>query len=332
MRTAANPTAGGDIGAGGELNDPRGGKRTPVWLFTEKGHTMTFTVVCDNHEYDPALRTARGFSCWVETGKATVLFDTGGDGATLLGNMSKLDLDPQAIDAVVLSHIHSDHTGGLSGLLNAGARPTVFAPAAFPASFKSDVRVQADLVEVTEPMEILPDVYTTGQMGSGIIEQALVVRTGAGLVIVAGCAHPGIAEIVRKGKEVAAGGVTLAMGGFHLGGASQWQIKDIIAEFRRLGVRRIAPCHYTGERARRMLAIAFGPNCTLSGVGWVASMESVDRLGSKPETGLSHKLLAAFRRAFGHNKGAKGSPEWSYERVPPGLHTPVTVDSGEHGG
>ena len=293
---------------------------------------MTFTVVCDTQEYDPALRTARCFSCWVGTGEATVLFDTGGDGATLLGNMANLDLDPRAIDAVVLSHIHSDHTGGLSGLLDAGARPTVYVPAAFPASFKADVRARTGLVEVTEPVEVLPNVYTTGQMGSGVVEQALVVRTGAGLVIVAGCAHPGIAEMVRKGKEVAAGRVTLAMGGFHLGGADQWQIKDIIAEFRRLGVRRVAPCHCTGEQARRMLAIAFGPNCTLSGVGWVASVEDLDQVVNKPEMGALHKLLAASRRTWEHVKSAEWSPERSYESVAPRLHTSPTVNTAEHGG
>jgi hypothetical protein len=181
-------------------------------------------------------------------------------------------------------------------------------------------------------MEILPDVYTTGQMGSSIVEQALVVRTGAGSVIVTGCAHPGIVEMVRKGKEVTTGGVTLAMGGFHLGGANQWQIKDIIAEFRRLGVQRVAPCHCTGDRARRMLAIAFGPNCTLSGVGWVANVGDMDRLGRKPKTGLLHKLLAAFRRAFGHKNGAKRTPDRSYEGISPRLHAPVGVDSGEYGG
>ena len=192
--------------------------------------------------------------------------------------------------------------------------------------------LRADLVEVTGPMEILPDVYTTGQMGSGIVEQALVVRTGAGSVIVTGCAHPGIEEMVRKGKEVTTGGVTLAMGGFHLGGTNQWQIKDIIAEFRRLGVRCVAPCHCTGDRARRMFAIAFGPNCTLSGVGWVASVGDMYRWGRKPKTGLLHKLLTAFRRASGHKNGAKRTPDRGYEGISPRLHAPVGVDSGEYGG
>jgi 7,8-dihydropterin-6-yl-methyl-4-(beta-D-ribofuranosyl)aminobenzene 5'-phosphate synthase len=60
----------------------------------------------------------------------------------------------------------------------------------------------------------------------------------------------------------------LVMGGFHLGSASEDQIEGIIAEFRRLGVRRIAPCHCTGDRARRMFVDVYGTDCTLAGVGW----------------------------------------------------------------
>jgi 7,8-dihydropterin-6-yl-methyl-4-(beta-D-ribofuranosyl)aminobenzene 5'-phosphate synthase len=235
----------------------------------EGGTTVTFTVVYDNNGYDPHLRTAWGFSCWVEAGEATVLFDTGGDSATLLDNLAKLDLDPHEIDAVVLSHIHSDHTGGLAGLLATGIRPTVYVPSAFPESFKADVRARTDLVEVIAPLEILPGVYTTGQVGSSIIEQALVVQRTAGWVVVTGCAHPGIVEMVRRAKEITDGQVVLVMGGFHLGGASERQIEDIIVEFRRLGVKRVAPCHCTGDQARRMFADAYGADCTLAGVGWV---------------------------------------------------------------
>jgi len=119
----------------------------------------------------------------VETGEATVLFDTGGDSPTLLSNMARLGFDPPAIDAVVLSHSHDDHVGGLMGLLETGARPTVYVPATFPTSFKDGVRARTDLVEITGPAEILPGLYTTGGVdaglaGAGIVEQALVVETG----------------------------------------------------------------------------------------------------------------------------------------------------------
>jgi 7,8-dihydropterin-6-yl-methyl-4-(beta-D-ribofuranosyl)aminobenzene 5'-phosphate synthase len=228
---------------------------------------VTFTIVYENNPYNPSLRTGWGFSCVVEIGEAVVLFDTGGNGTILLDNMEKLGFDPQAIDAVVLSHIHGDHTGGLKGLLDTGTRPVVYVPASFPESFKAPVRVQTELVEVTDPVEVLPGVHTTGEVGSSIVEQALVVETGAGLVVVTGCAHPGVVEMVRRAKEVVDGDVALVMGGFHLGGADSAQLEAIIADFRELGVQQVAPCHCTGDLARQMFAEAYGDGCTLAGIG-----------------------------------------------------------------
>jgi 7,8-dihydropterin-6-yl-methyl-4-(beta-D-ribofuranosyl)aminobenzene 5'-phosphate synthase len=249
-------------------------ERTVALPSTEEEQTVRFTIVYDNNRYDERLRTAWGFACWVEVGGTTVLFDAGGESATLLGNMAKLDLDPQAIDAVVLSHIHGDHTGGLAGLLDTGIRPTVYVPAAFPASFKADLRARTDVVQVSGPTKIFSGIYTTGQVGSGIVEQALVVETGAGLVVVTGCAHPGVVEMVRQAKKATVGEVALVMGGFHLGSASQDQIAGIIAALRQLGVQQVAPCHCTGDRARRMFADAYGTDCTLAGVGWMTRIGS----------------------------------------------------------
>jgi len=235
---------------------------------------MMFTIVYDNHTYNPALRTGWGFACLVETGEATVLFDTGGDGPTLLGNMAALGLDPQAIDHVVLSHAHGDHTSGLSALLDTGVRPAVYALAAFPASFKRAVRARTDLVEVAGPTEICPGVHSTGPVGSGIVEQALAVETGEGLVVLTGCAHPGVVEMVRRAQAITGGVVDLVMGGFHLGGASRGQIERVIADLRRLGVQRVAPCHCTGDRAREMFVDAFGVDFVPAGVGQVIDVES----------------------------------------------------------
>jgi 7,8-dihydropterin-6-yl-methyl-4-(beta-D-ribofuranosyl)aminobenzene 5'-phosphate synthase len=249
---------------------------------TEEVDTVSFTIVYDNNRYDGRLQTAWGFSCLVETGEATVLFDTGGDGPTLLGNMTKLDIDPQTIDAVALSHAHGDHTGGLGGLLGTGAQPTVYVPAAFSASFKDSVRAHTELVEVTGPTEILPrmssirSIHTTGEVGSGIVEQALAVETAKGLVVVTGCAHPGVVEMVRRAKESVGGEIYLVMGGFHLGSASRRQIEAIIADFHGLGVQNVAPCHCTGDQARQMFADAFGDACILAGVGWTTTVGSVE--------------------------------------------------------
>ncbi len=235
---------------------------------TERAETVTLTVVYDNNPFDPRFRTAWGFACWVETPEGVVLFDTGGDGPTLLNNLAVGGMDPREVDAVVLSHAHGDHTGGLMALLNAGARPTVYVPASFSSSFKESVRARTGLVEVTGPTEVLPSVHTTGEVGSGIVEQALVVETAEGLVVVTGCAHPGIVEMVRRARQVGRGEVALVVGGFHLSRADRGQIAEVISGLQALGVRRVAPCHCTGDLARRMFAEAFGDDFLPAGAGW----------------------------------------------------------------
>jgi len=178
---------------------------------------------------------------------------------------------------VVLSHPHGDHTDGLVGLVNTGVRPTVYVPRAFPQRFKADVRALTTLVEVDGPMEIKPGIHTTGRVGSTIVEQALAVETVEGLVVVTGCAHPGIVEMVRRAKESVGGEVALAVGGFHLGSTSRRQIERIIADFRDLGVRQVAPCHCTGDRAMRMFAEEYGDDFIRVGVGRVITIGSEER-------------------------------------------------------
>lgn len=238
----------------------------------EEVRPVTFTIVYDNNTYPAAelldLRTSWGFACWVDAGETTVLFDTGGDGAALMHNLRELDLDPLTVDAVVLSHAHGDHTGGLGALLSTGVKPTVYVPVSFSRSFKEDVRAHADLVEVADPTVVAPGIYTTGEVGPGIKEQALVVETTDGLVVITGCAHPGVDKMVRRAYEHYDDDIALVVGGFHLGSASRHRVEDIIADFEKLDVERVAPCHCTGDAARALFDEAFGEDCVLAGVGW----------------------------------------------------------------
>lgn len=239
---------------------------------------MRIATVYDNRTLDPNLASKWGFACLVGD---DLLFDTGGDGRTLLSNMAKMEIDPTRIGTVVLSHAHGDHTGGLAGLLATGVRPTVYVPRSFPRRFKADVRSLTALVEVNGPMEIRPGVHTAGEVGRSIVEQTLAVETEDGLVVVTGCAHPGVVKMVRRAKESVGGEVPLVMGGFHLGGASWRRIKGVIADFRNLGVRRVAPCHCTGDRAMRVFASEFGDGYIQNGVGWLITTGSEE--GAYPE-------------------------------------------------
>jgi len=203
----------------------------------------------------------------VETGEMTILFDTGGDGPTLLGNMAALGIDPGQIDVVVLSHIHGDHTGGLNALLNVDSHKVLYVPRSFPPDFKERVGQRTKVIEVSEPVMIADHVRTTGEMGAAIIEQSLLIETSQGLVVLTGCAHPGIVEIVRHAKTL--GDVYMVMGGFHLLDRDTSEVEAIIAALKQLGVRKVAPSHCTGDGATHLFKQAFGAECLPVGVGAV---------------------------------------------------------------
>jgi len=101
---------------------------------------LTVTVVYDNNPYGQGLETSWGFSAFITGPEKTILFDSGGDGSMLLRNMKKLEVEANSVDAVVLSHIHGDHTGGLSSFLEKNPDVTVYLPESFPKRFKDKVR------------------------------------------------------------------------------------------------------------------------------------------------------------------------------------------------
>jgi 7,8-dihydropterin-6-yl-methyl-4-(beta-D-ribofuranosyl)aminobenzene 5'-phosphate synthase len=235
----------------------------------EAGAKLRLTIVYDNNEYDPRLETKWGFSCLVEGLEKTILFDTGGDSATLLSNMRKLKIDPAEIDAIVLSHIHGDHVGGLEGFLEENSHVIVFLPQSFPESFKDTARsFGAQVEEISEAKELFADVYTTGELGNGIEEQSLIVTSNQGMVVITGCAHPGVVNIVRKAKDIMTEKpIYLVIGGFHMTSAATPQIESVIEGFRQLSVVRVAPCHCSGDETRQLFREEYGENYIDSGAG-----------------------------------------------------------------
>jgi 7,8-dihydropterin-6-yl-methyl-4-(beta-D-ribofuranosyl)aminobenzene 5'-phosphate synthase len=250
-------------------------EETPQVMTKEKTESPSFTITIlyNNIEYDPSLEAAWGFSALVERNGVKLLFDTGGDGAILTRNMAALDVDPGQIQSVILSHIHGDHTGGLNALLDVGMQPTVYILPSFPVSFKNAVKQRTNLVEVEPGQPIAEGVLTTGEMGTNIPEQALILRTDHGMVILTGCAHPGIVQIVEQAIMLTNDPVYLVMGGFHLGGASTSQIASIVDKFKKLGVEKVAPSHCTGDQAMNMFRDEYGDDFIESGVGFTIVIE-----------------------------------------------------------
>jgi 7,8-dihydropterin-6-yl-methyl-4-(beta-D-ribofuranosyl)aminobenzene 5'-phosphate synthase len=234
---------------------------------------LKITVLYDNNAYDQRLKTAWGFSALLEYDGSTVLFDTGGEGPTLMANIAALGVDPSRIDTIFLSHAHNDHIGGLSGFLTHADRPTIYLLPSFPGRLKQSLSEQVEIVEVTPGLSPIPGITSTGEMGSDIPEQSLMIHTSQGIVVITGCAHPGIVKIIEQAKELTGEPIFLAMGGFHLKDTNKTEIESIIADFQRLGVEKVAPTHCTGDQAIAQFQKAYGDNFIPTGVGTVIQIE-----------------------------------------------------------
>jgi 7,8-dihydropterin-6-yl-methyl-4-(beta-D-ribofuranosyl)aminobenzene 5'-phosphate synthase len=110
-------------------------------------------------------------------------------------------------------------------------------------------------------------------MGVAIPEQALILQTAEGLVVITGCAHPGILQMIEKSREIGKGPVHLVMGGFHLFGASRQQVREILSQFRDLGVVKVSPCHCAGTEVIEMFQESYGQDYIQCGVGQVIHLK-----------------------------------------------------------
>ncbi|UCE24222.1 MAG: MBL fold metallo-hydrolase [Candidatus Zixiibacteriota bacterium] len=180
---------------------------------------MRLTIIYDNESRNEKLKADWGFSCLIESDGINLLFDTGTSGALLMEHMKVIGIDPQSIDEVFISHIHFDHAGGLATFLNANGNVTVYAP-----SPVRGIRPAREVVYINEPMWLNEHFYTTGLLGSeelspdfqnmmGLMEQSLAIQTEKGLVVVAGCSHPGVGNILDAVKTV--GTPYALIGGLH---------------------------------------------------------------------------------------------------------------------
>jgi len=245
--------------------------------------TPTFTILFDNVSYAEGYRTSWGYACLIRGAEKTILFDTGADGRLLLDNMERAGVDPREIDVIVLSHFHSDHTGGLHALLPRCEDVTVYLPATFPDAFKDEVRAAAsEVVEVSEPIVIVDGVKTTGVLGYQIPEQSLAIQIPGGVVVVTGCAHPGLVGICERAREISRPGPMFLMGGFHLGDFGKTQVTDLVENLRTAGVRAMMPSHCTGGTARHTIRELLGDRCLEGGAGRVLTTDEIRAALSVP--------------------------------------------------
>jgi len=190
-------------------------------------------ILYDN-EAKYGFKKGWGFSCLVGD---ELLFDTGGDANILLFNMRRFPVNLGSIKMIVLSHEHGDHVGGIQ-IVRELREVDVFVPRSFSNSFKKRLTTyhNVNLIAVSEARAISQNIFTTGELGSFIKEQSLIVHADNGLTVITGCSHPGLEHILGMASRF--GEIHGVVGGFH--------------GFNRLealrGMELIVPCHCTSRK------------------------------------------------------------------------------------
>jgi 7,8-dihydropterin-6-yl-methyl-4-(beta-D-ribofuranosyl)aminobenzene 5'-phosphate synthase len=176
------------------------------------------------------LAAEPGVSYLVRAGGTRVLFDSGLSGgkpeSALARNARTLNAGLDHLDAVVISHLHADHVGGIramrAGTFRFSADP--LEPRGIPAYVPTPMRhPRADVAVTTGPrviapgMAVLPPLPRMLFWPGYISEQALVVSVrGFGLVLISGCGHPPIERILGVTERVVDVSIRAVVGGLHL--------------------------------------------------------------------------------------------------------------------
>ena len=216
---------------------------------------MKLTIIYDNENYLENLENGWGFSCVIESKKERILFDTGWKGNILAENMKKLNLGfgIEDIGIVILSHQHWDHIGGLPYIMNKCRKLKIFILKSFSEHMKEDIKKQHSVIEISKAQKITESIYTTGEIGDWIKEQSIMIETKNGLLVITGCAHPGLDNILENASRL--GNIYGVLGGFH--------------DFRNLDVLEnldlIVPCHCT--RYKKEIKSRFPDKTITGGVG-----------------------------------------------------------------
>ena len=250
------------------------GQTTPT-AATAAMPAVRLTILCDNAVAELGVKAVWGFACLVETRGHTVLFDTGVDPSVLKENLAALKVDPAKIEAVVISHYHGDHTLGAPGL---GTLPgvRVFTPRSFEEHPTEAAALRSagltlvpvsqatplfDGITIREPLRFAGKI-SLGKSGEEfsdeVWEQCLTVETPNGLVVIAGCSHPGILPMLEQVKRQTGRPVHFVIGGFHLLGQIEAEVRQIATAMQALGVAYVSATHCTGEPAAHVFRDVFG--------------------------------------------------------------------------
>jgi len=234
--------------------------------------SVRLTILVDNEVYLKGLSSTWGLSIYIEAERnglqRKVLMDTSGAYDTLIYNSSKLRIDLSAVEAIFISHWHGDHCGCLKEVLEVLKPETpVYVPSYNRGGVKAIEKAGGKAVICSEPTSFLEGFLSTGCLGRWTKEHSLLIKlTNSEFILLTGCAHPGVINIVKHSQRLL-GNLKLkaAIGGFHISGREEG---IAVGEFMKQNkVEVVSPCHCTGDNAKIAIHEVLGDNYTRCGAG-----------------------------------------------------------------
>ncbi len=235
---------------------------------------MKLSVLFDDNVYDATFKGGFGFSCYIECANEKILFDAGGKTDIFNQNTSLLKIVPDQITRVIFSHKHLDHiAGGEDFLRQLPSTTPIHIPSAFPELQLSKIPKYLPLKITESTLEAIDErIYLIKLEGrylsNTIYEQSLIIETEKGLVVVTGCAHPGIIRILEAVRiNLPAQKIHTVIGGMHLHHSWFWNVYSVVKKIHVLGIAQVVPCHCSGKMASKYFERRFKENFIRGGVG-----------------------------------------------------------------
>jgi 7,8-dihydropterin-6-yl-methyl-4-(beta-D-ribofuranosyl)aminobenzene 5'-phosphate synthase len=293
------------------------------------------TVLYDAFGRDPALQKDWGYAALVEVSGRRILFDTGNNAQVLAKNAATKGVDLSKLDFVVMSHRHGDHMGGMSYLLGVDPKVMIFAPkegfgvygSDLPSAFyRKDESLppeeryfggkppevmrfgsawpQANVTLIDKATVIAPGVHLIALVSDKpgtleLRELSLAIETADGMVVVVGCSHTGIDNIVKAAAAIQPK-IQLVIGGLHLVVAKDPEIESIVSTLRdTYKVAYLAPGHCTGDPTFTALKRAFGERYLYAGLGSIFALGATPRpLSARAPTAPSEAMTDEDQQSY----------------------------------
>jgi 7,8-dihydropterin-6-yl-methyl-4-(beta-D-ribofuranosyl)aminobenzene 5'-phosphate synthase len=271
---------------------------------------MKIRILVDNYVSQRSFLAEHGFSVLIEDEGEKILFDTG-QGFVLLHNLNLLGLKLTDIDRIILSHGHDDHTGGLNFFVKAVVYPelvahpdVVYPKYKFANGVKENIGLKVALdgfknVFKREAFEINKHIIFSGEVPklkkweleetqyfrdeNGKLERdpftddtSLYISLKKGLLVVTGCAHSGIINIIDYGFAIThTDRLYGIIGGMHLKDASEERIEKTVELISQLSPEIVTISHCTGTAAGCLFRSKLGRKVVFTDVGREFTIEGM---------------------------------------------------------